>query len=122
MNSEAKVTDDNVEKSTERRRKMTLKIWQVIRIILSALVAGMFCGAMGGFEQIPQHFRAGSLSGNRTPDEPKYGSSHDHPDARCLVVDHSSSGPLVQTPTKDLLSDLGRIRLVHHYPIRDRAC
>ena|SRR2546426_796074 len=79
-------------------------------------------GAMAGFEQVHGHFRAGSLSRDRRPDEPKYGTRHDHSDAGCPVVDSSSPVHIVQRATRDLLSGLDRISLVHRCPARNRAC
>ena len=51
-------------------------------------------GTVGGFEQVHQHVRAGSLSRDRESAEPKYCARHDRPDAGCSVVDGSGSVPL----------------------------
>jgi hypothetical protein len=53
-------------------------------------------GTVGGFEQVHQHVRAGSLSRDRESAEPKYCARHDRPDAGCSVVDGSGSVPLFQ--------------------------
>ena len=53
-------------------------------------------GTVGGFDEVHQDVRAGSLSGDRESAEPKYWARHDRPDAGCSVVDGSGSVALFQ--------------------------
>jgi hypothetical protein len=89
LSTEADIISTQRGSEYRKERIMTLKIWEPISIVRSALVAGMFCGPWVGFEQAPQHLQAGSLPRDRTPAGPKYGTRHDHPDAGCPVVDTS---------------------------------
>ena len=101
---------------------MNLKIWELISIVLSALVTGVFWGPWVGLSRSISTFTAGSLSCYRESAEQKYCTRHDGPDASCPVVDGSSSVPLFRGGTEDLLSDLDRIRLVSRRPARNDAC
>ena len=82
---------------------------------------GNVLGSVAGFDQVHAYVQAGSLSGYRRPDGPKYGIRHDHLDAVALL----SIVPVLffaQRASKDLLSDLAGIRLVHRCPDCNHAC
>jgi hypothetical protein len=78
---------------------MTLKMWELINIVLSAFGLWNLLGAMAGFEQVHACVQAGGISPDRRSDEPEYGIRYDHSYAGRPVVDSSGSVHLLQRGT-----------------------